>query len=819
MPYGEIRVDTITFTNAGVDKSITVSGLFASTSGNLTVTGTISGTTFTGTTASFTSGNVTTFSGGTCTITSGVFASGTATNPSISFIADSNTGLYSPGADQVAISTSGTGRLFVNSSGNVGIGTSAPQANLQVLDSIKVSNSSQSQGNVILGDGGSTAFNVGIARWNGATNAAGAGGLGYFSQGTSNLGGHYFYTGDAVAGSQTERLRIDSSGRVGIGTSNPGCKVDILAESNTSLSPTIRVNSNNVAVNTALAYDGLICNSQLTIGNTTTNPLIFNTNSTERLRIDSSGNVGIGTTTPNVTGFGGTVATINIATGSNGGLELTKNNVAAGHFTVESASSNDIRIGAVGGSAALTFQTGGTERSRIDSAGRLLVGQTTTGLQAARSFSWQGSGEGTLYISHSSSDGNGDPFVKFGYNAGQIGSIIQAGNTGIGVYSNDYLALGSNNTERLRINSSGNVGIGTTNPITLLQVGAGNTSPNTAKALINTGDAAISGLIISNWTGSATTNGPRIGFDNSSVGSFSIGGGNGTHSFVVRDDQTASDRLTIDSAGRLLVGTSTYDGNARAVIQGNTSSNTTGALVVRYNGTRPASAGEGIGSIRFESTSQTNANYHYASISCDTDGASSSDTDIPGRLVFSTTADGASSPTTRFTLNRVGDSVFSNTSAVYPTTDNAATIGGSSNRWSAVWAANGTIQTSDQRAKTEITAAQLGSNFIKALRPVSYKWIDGGQIDSGRRDEDNNYIYESVPGTRTHWGFIAQEVKEAVDAAGVDFGGWVLTDKDDPDSQQALRYDQFIAPLTKALQEALVEIDVLKAKVAALEAS
>jgi len=665
MPYGEIRVDTITFTNAGVDKSITVSGLFASTSGNLTVTGTVSGTTFTGTTASFTSGNVTTFSGGTCTITSGVFASGTATNPSISFIADSNTGFYSPGADQLAISTGGTGRLFVNSSGNVGIGTSAPQANLQVLDSIKVSNSSQSQGSVILGDGGSTAFNVGIARWNGATNAAGAGGLGYFSQGTGNLGGHYFYTGDAVAGSQTEHLRIDSSGR-------------------------------------------------------------------------------------------------------------------------------------------------------------LLVGQTTTGLQAARSFSWQGSGEGTLYISHSSSDGNGDPFVKFGYNAGQIGSIIQAGNTGIGVYSNDYLALGSNNTERLRINSSGNVGIGTTNPITLLQVGAGNTSPNTAKALINTGDAAISGLIISNWTGSATTNGPRIGFDNSSVGSFSIGGGNGTHSFVVRDDKTASDRLTIDSAGRLLIGTSTavtganQPQYAKLQIVGNTLSGARAGLIAlgRSAAASTIVTGDQLGGITFGD----NAAGEFAYIFGEADGTAGTN-DYPGRLVFSTTADGASTPTTRFTLNRVGDSVFSNTSAVYPTTDNAATIGGSSNRWSAVWAANGTIQTSDQRAKTEITAAQLGSNFIKALRPVSYKWIDGGQIDSGRRDEDNNYIYESVPGTRTHWGFIAQEVKEAVDAAGVDFGGWVLTDKDDPDSQQALRYDQFIAPLTKALQEALVEIDVLKAKVAALEAS
>ena len=57
-----------------------------------------------------------------------------------------------------------------------------------------------------------------------------------------------------------------------------------------------------------------------------------------------------------------------------------------------------------------------------------------------------------------------------------------------------------------------------------------------------------------------------------------------------------------------------------------------------------------------------------------------------------------------------------------------------------------------------------------------------------------------------------------MDTAGVDFGGWVLDDKDDSDSQQSLRYDQFIAPLTKALQEAIAEIESLKAKVAALEA-
>ncbi len=51
---------------------------------------------------------------------------GTAGAPTITFTGDTNTGIYSPGADQVAISTNGTGRLFVDANGNVGVGASTP---------------------------------------------------------------------------------------------------------------------------------------------------------------------------------------------------------------------------------------------------------------------------------------------------------------------------------------------------------------------------------------------------------------------------------------------------------------------------------------------------------------------------------------------------------------------------------------------------------------------------------------------------------------------------------------------------------------------
>jgi hypothetical protein len=57
---------------------------------------------------------------------------GSAASPTVFFTGDSNTGIYSPGADQVAISTGGSGRLFVDASGNIGIGAASPSAKLEI---------------------------------------------------------------------------------------------------------------------------------------------------------------------------------------------------------------------------------------------------------------------------------------------------------------------------------------------------------------------------------------------------------------------------------------------------------------------------------------------------------------------------------------------------------------------------------------------------------------------------------------------------------------------------------------------------------------
>jgi hypothetical protein len=196
---------------------------------------------------------------------------------------------------------------------------------------------------------------------------------------------------------------------------------------------------------------------------------------------------------------------------------------------------------------------------------------------------------------------------------------------------------------------------------------------------------------------------------------------------------------------------------------------------------------------------------------------------MPGALIASTTPTGSTSPIDRNATDNAG--------AFRPLTDNAYTCGASGFRWSAIWAATGTIQTSDKRTKTDIKNSELGLTFINALRPVSYRWIDGGTkiIRQEYLDVEGNIIpegqpipesaipgeiiTESQPGKRTNWGLIAQEVKQAVDEAGVDFGGWVLSDVDDAESQQALRYDQFISPLIKAVQELTARVVALETKV------
>ena len=155
---------------------------------------------------------------------------------------------------------------------------------------------------------------------------------------------------------------------------------------------------------------------------------------------------------------------------------------------------------------------------------------------------------------------------------------------------------------------------------------------------------------------------------------------------------------------------------------------------------------------------------------------------------------------------------------MFPYVDNSISCGQNGNRWSSIWAVNGTIQTSDGTQKTDISEADLGLDFILALRPVSYKWKVGqnivqvpeGLTEAGDSCKDHPVV--ARPGIRTHYGLIAQEVKAVL--GDKDFGGYI----DDAETGgKGLRYDQFISPLIKSIQELKSELDAVKAELALLK--
>ena len=156
--------------------------------------------------------------------------------------------------------------------------------------------------------------------------------------------------------------------------------------------------------------------------------------------------------------------------------------------------------------------------------------------------------------------------------------------------------------------------------------------------------------------------------------------------------------------------------------------------------------------------------------------------------------------------------------SLLPSADNSYTLGASGYRMSAIWAATGTIQTSDARDKTDVTDSDLGLDFILALRPVSYRWIVGGNDVTPGATPDDPSIVTPRPGVRTHYGLLAQDVRATLDdllGSDGDFGGWI---KDADTGIEGLRYDQFIAPLIKAVQELAARVEELEAQLGVGEA-
>lgn len=158
-------------------------------------------------------------------------------------------------------------------------------------------------------------------------------------------------------------------------------------------------------------------------------------------------------------------------------------------------------------------------------------------------------------------------------------------------------------------------------------------------------------------------------------------------------------------------------------------------------------------------------------------------------------------------------------------TDNSRDLGvASTNRWRNLYIVNSPTVGSDLRGKVDVADCDLGLDFVLALRPISYRLLEGrvdvraevvgkGVNEAGEEFDLYKTVETPVPGERTHRGFGSQEVRAVLDKFGLDgktFAGWCLADPSDPDSMQALRYEQFIAPLVKAVQELAAEVRELR---------
>jgi hypothetical protein len=162
-----------------------------------------------------------------------------------------------------------------------------------------------------------------------------------------------------------------------------------------------------------------------------------------------------------------------------------------------------------------------------------------------------------------------------------------------------------------------------------------------------------------------------------------------------------------------------------------------------------------------------------------------------------------------------------------PETDNAYSCGTGTKKWSVVYAATGTINTSDERDKIiEGDLASFAGAVVDAVSPVLYKWAVGGQYVEQDGEEPNpanpeimqpRMVVRQKPGVRRHAGWRAQDIKAAMDAVGVDFGAWGLEEAADAESRQWVRPDQLSAVLWAALRETRAEVAALKAKVETFE--
>ncbi|MBK7212375.1 MAG: tail fiber domain-containing protein [Bacteroidales bacterium] len=468
-----------------------------------------------------------------------------------------------------------------------------------------------------------------------------------------------------------------------------------------------------------------------------------------------------------------------------------------------SPSAGSMQLGlASGASGTLSFYNGSTQGMTMYNTGKITVGSATPSAAKfeVQGISTYGAGLGLRNLT----GGTGNEWAIASQDNGDLTFTKVTGST----------------FTPLLITGAGLTGMGTTSPTDKLHIA----DMSGAAAYLKLSDA-----------GTTTVNGLYVGMN---------GGGN---SFIYNSLPSASsgklflgggnyyNALTLDNNGKVGIGNTLPDGQLTVLNMG------AGLVAPTIHAENLSSSGIGL----FIETNSTDAAQVVTNAAGATGGASifakyfdggaadlirfdnAGISQHNGRIIFfgSNTAGAGGGYTQGFTtygvaLGNIAAStgvatVIANAyvdggglQAFTPWLNNTVSNGNASYKWTAVWATNGTIQTSDERDKQNIQSVGYGIDAVMKLKPVSFEWKnDANRIGTGRNlGFVAQELEKVIPDAVVHSVASAEEIRNAAEA------GKGEIEKD----SYGVKYAEIIPVLVKAIQDQQAQIEKLQSEINSL---